>query len=46
MSTVVLDPLIVSAILPLLAPAVLGAKTTPNVVLWFAARVSGRVRPV
>lgn len=46
MSIVVLDPPMVSEILPVLAPAAVGAKTTPNVVLWFAARVSGRLRPV
>jgi len=46
MSSVVLDPLMVSDTLPLLAPAVVGAKTTPNVALWFAARVIGRVSPV
>jgi hypothetical protein len=46
MSTVVLDPLTVNERVPLLAPAEVGVKTTPNVVLWFAARVSGRLRPV
>lgn len=46
MSTAVLDPLTVSATLPLPAPAVVGAKTTPNVALWFAAKVSGKLRPV
>jgi hypothetical protein len=44
-SSVVLDPLMVIDIFPAPAPAVVGAKTTPNVVLWFEARVSGRVRP-
>ena len=44
-SRVVLEPLIVIDSVPTLAPAVVGAKTTPNVVLWFDAKVSGRVRP-
>jgi hypothetical protein len=44
--TTVLDPLMVSERLPLPAPADVGAKTTPNVVLWFGARISGRLNPV
>jgi hypothetical protein len=44
-STVVLDPSIVSDRLPLTEPAVVGAKTTPNVVLWLGASVSGRLSP-
>jgi hypothetical protein len=44
-SSVVLDPLMVIDSVPALPPAVVGAKTTPNVVLWFDARVRGRVRP-
>ena len=31
---------------PLAAPAVVGAKPTLNVTLWFAASVAGRVRPL
>jgi hypothetical protein len=42
----VLDPLTASARLPLTAVAVAGVKTTANVLLWFAARVRGRVSPV
>jgi hypothetical protein len=45
-STTVLDPLMASERLPLPAPADVGAKTTPKVVLWFGARVSGRLNPV
>jgi hypothetical protein len=45
MSSDVLDPLTVIESFPLLAPAVGGAKATPNVVLWFGAKVSGSVRP-
>ena len=44
-SSEVLDPLMLMESFPLLAPAVVGAKTTPNVVLWLGASVSGRVRP-
>lgn len=46
MSNVVLDPLMVIESVPLLAPATVGAKTTPNVVLWFGASVIGRLSPV
>ena len=46
MSTVVVDPLTVIDRMLLAAPTAVGAKTTANVVLWFGASVSGRVRPV
>lgn len=45
-STVVADPLTVKDSVPLIAPGVPGANRTPNVVLWFGARVRGRVNPL
>lgn len=45
-STEVLEPFMVIDRPPLLAPADVGAKTTPNVVLWFGASVNGRLSPV
>ena len=41
-----LDPLTVKDSVPLVGPDVPGAKTIPNVLLWFGARVSGRVNPL
>jgi hypothetical protein len=46
MANEVLDPLMVIDRLPLLMPADVGAKATPNVVLWLGASVSGRPSPV
>ena len=40
------DPLTVMDRLALAAPDVVGAKTTPNVVLWLGASVSGRLSPL
>lgn len=45
-STYVLDPPTVKESIPLMGPDVPGAKTIPNVLLWFGARVSGRVNPL
>jgi hypothetical protein len=42
----VFDPLMLIDRLPLLAPADVGAKTTPNVELWFGTSVRGRLNPV
>jgi len=42
----VLDPLTVKDSVPLVGPDVPGAKRTPNVLLWFGARVSGSVNPL
>ena len=46
MSTGVLDPLMVSERVPLLVLAAVGANCTPKVLLWFDAKVNGRVSPV
>jgi len=45
-STDVLDPLTVNDSVALVGPGVPGAKRTPNVLLWFGARVRGRVNPL
>jgi hypothetical protein len=44
-SSVVLEPAMVIDREPLTAPAAVGPKTTPNVVLWLGASVSGRLSP-
>jgi hypothetical protein len=44
--TGVLDPLMVIDSIPVAAPEALGVKPTPNVLLWFGARLSGSVSPV
>jgi len=45
-SRVVLDPLCVMDRMPLLAPAPVGVKSTPNVMALLGANVSGRFNPV
>ena len=40
------EPLTVSDIVPLLAPATVGAKLTLNVELWFGVSVSGTLNPL
>jgi hypothetical protein len=42
----VLDPLVVIDRLPVLVPDDVGAKATPNVMLWLGTSVSGRPSPV
>lgn len=46
MSKALLDPLTVIERMLSDVPAIVGAKTTENVVLWLGAKVIGRLNPV